>query len=166
MQNFPEDLVLFVRKNSDDPLTKVCGFGVGFMYTILTMAVMTGSPRQSGWKQMVRWSERSWLQCAKSLVAASIAAQESQSTGSKTKQSWEEGNTSDWEQQRCSCLSADNFCRVQTRHWTPSCVCYMRQALSKVRGCRSEHRGCTWWEGLEVDELRASQRWDMVRVRP
>ena len=59
MQNFPEDLVLFVRKNSDDPLTKVCGFGVGFMYTILTMAVMTGSPRQLGRKQMVRWSERS-----------------------------------------------------------------------------------------------------------
>ena len=37
-QNFPEDLVLFVRKNSDDPLTEVCGFGVSFMYMILTMA--------------------------------------------------------------------------------------------------------------------------------
>ena len=38
-QNFPEDLVLFVRKNLDDPLTKVCGLGVGFMYMILTWLV-------------------------------------------------------------------------------------------------------------------------------
>ena len=34
-----------------------------------------------------------------------------------------------------------DFCRVQARHWTPSCVRYMSWALSKARGCRWEHQG-------------------------
>ena len=37
MQNFPEDLILFVGKNSDDPFMKVCGLWVIFMPIILTI---------------------------------------------------------------------------------------------------------------------------------
>ena len=76
-------------------------------------------------------------------MAAHTAAQESQSAGRKTKQAREEGNASNQEQQRYSCPSADNFCWVWARHWTPSCVCYMSQALLKARGCRRGHRGHT-----------------------
>jgi len=32
MQNFPEDLILFIRKNSADPLMKVCRFQVVFIW--------------------------------------------------------------------------------------------------------------------------------------
>ena len=68
--------------------------------------VTTSSPCQLGTEQrMVRRSERSWLQHTKSLVAAHTAVRESQSAGNKTEQTQKEGNMSDWEQQRNSCLS-------------------------------------------------------------
>ena len=129
-------------------------------HTYLLRPVLLTSWDETEWK--ARWSWRSWLQQTES----SVAAWESQSTGSKTEQAQEEGDMSDQEQRRFSSPSVDNFCWVQARRWTPSCVCYMSQALSKVTGCRWGHWGRTWWEGSEVGELRMSQRWDMDRVRP
>ena len=55
--------------------------------------------------EMIGRSERSWLQHTESLVAAHTAAQKSQSAGSKTEQAQEEGDASNQEQQRNSCLS-------------------------------------------------------------
>ena len=76
--------------------------------------------------------------------------QESRSAGSKTKQAQKEGDTSNQEQQRNSCPSADNFCQVQARHWTPSCVHYMSQALSKAEDVDG---------GIEVVLDEEGQRW-------
>ena len=36
---------------------------------------------------------------------------------------------------------SDDFCWVQARRWTPSCVHYMSRALSKARKCRQKHQG-------------------------
>ena len=141
-----------------------CGLCVAFV--LCWVFVMISSPCWLGRNRMVGWSGRSWLQRTESLVAAHTTAWESWSAGSKTEQSWEEGNMSDWKQQKSGCLSADDFCQVWARHWTPSCVCYMSWALSNMRGCRQEHQGHTWWEGSEVDELEVSQRRDMDGVRP
>ena len=72
-------------------------------------------------------------------MAVHTTAWESQSAGNKTEQAREEGDVPDQEQQRYSCPSADDFCQVQARRWTLSCVHYMSRALSKVRGCRRRH---------------------------
>ena len=141
-------------------------FTVGLIYSmlgcVLQLVLLAGWDRT----ETVRRSEGSWLQHTESLVAAHTAARESWSTGSKPEQAWEEGDMPNHEQQRYSCLSADNFCWVWARYWTPSCVHYMSRALLKARGCRWGHQGHAWWGGSEVGELGASQRQDIDRVRP
>ena len=78
------------------------------MYYSVTryITVTTSSPHWLGTEQRtVQRSGGSWLQRTKSSVAVHTAAQESRSIGNKTKQAQEEGDVSDWEQQRNSCPS-------------------------------------------------------------
>ena len=69
---------------------------------MLRLVLLTGREME---QRTVRRSEGSWLQCTESSVAAHTAAQESWSTGNKTEQAWEKGDTPNREQQRGSCLS-------------------------------------------------------------
>ena len=73
---------------------------------IYILTVTTSSPCRSGQRtETVQRSKGSWLQRTKSSVAAHTAAWESQSAGIRTEQAREEGDASNWEQQRKSCSS-------------------------------------------------------------